>query len=129
MSFIYIGSPYSSPDQEEMLERFHLVEVYTAYMLLNGEHVYSPIVHCHELAGKYKLPKSFPFWKSYNYAMLCKASKLHVLTIPGWAESQGLSDPREGEIALANSLSIGIEYILPSDLAKVMEIMHAPSFN
>ena len=94
MSFIYLGSPYSHLDPEIMLQRFESVKRLTASLLVAGHHVYSPIVHCHELAHDFDLPKDGPFWEDYNFAMLGVASQLWVHMQDGWNESKGL----EGEM-------------------------------
>lgn len=87
---IYLASPYSSPDPLIMKTRFLIAEQVTAGMLANNMWVYSPIVHCHELATKFKLPTDFGFWQRYNREMLRHAETMAVLQIPGWKESKGV---------------------------------------
>lgn len=107
MSFIYLVSPYSSPDPLIMKTRFLLAEQVTAKLLSEGKWIYSPIVHCHELAAKYSLPTDFDFWQSYNKAMIKEASALWVLEIPGWRESKGVRE----EIEFARLLELPIWYV------------------
>jgi len=95
MSYIYIASPYTDPDWEVMVKRFTLAEEVTAQLLRQGDHIYSPIVHCHELAQKHELPTDFEFWQNYNRAMLSKASELYVLAMDGWEDSKGVQAERE----------------------------------
>lgn len=109
MSFSYIGSPYSHHDPAVVYDRFRRVEKFTADMLKNGHFVYSPIVHCHELAREHKLPTDFNFWMDYNLAMLQVAKELIVCMLPGWEESKGL----QAEIEAAGRHEISIRYIEP----------------
>ena len=106
MSFIYIASPYTHKLQEVVDRRFKAAEDFTAMCLMKGMHVYSPIVHCHELAAKYDLPHDFDYWGSYNRAMLCKASKMIVMRIDGWECSKGV----QSEIEFAKQCGIEVEY-------------------
>jgi len=70
MSYIYLASPYSHPSHEIMHERYEQAAAVTAHFLRNHRYVYSPIVHCHELARRHDLPRNINFWKDYNVAML-----------------------------------------------------------
>jgi hypothetical protein len=109
MSFIYIASPYTSPDPEVVQQRFEVAEAYTHYLLKNEFWAYSPVVHCHEIAHKFSLPKNFDYWMNYNFAMLSKASDLHVLKIPGFEESKGVA----GEVEFAKKCGISVIYVDP----------------
>lgn len=102
---IYLASPYSHPDPLVMKTRFLLAQQATAAMIFEGKFVYSPIVHCHELAQAYQLPKDFDFWRRYNIDMLRRADAFRILKIPGWDESKGVCP--EGDIAVALDLDRG----------------------
>lgn len=99
---IYLASPYSHPDPLIMKTRFLLAEEVTACYTRRGVHVYSPIVHYHEMAAKYKFPSDFEFWRKLNFDMLRRADELWVLEIPGWKESKGVT----AEIAMWNELGM-----------------------
>ena len=99
MSYCYIASPYSHEDPAIMEDRYKAVMKITAEYLQGKIHVYSPIVHCHEIAKVYSLPKDYNFWKAYNKTMLDKADKLIVVMLDGWENSIGVSD----EIKFATS--------------------------
>ena len=75
--------------------------------LKQGVHIYSPIVHCHELAKIADMPRDAGFWERYNFTMLAAAEQLWVLMIAGWLESKGIA----GEITEAKRLEIPIIYI------------------
>lgn len=80
-------------------------------MLRQGLHVYSPIVHCHQLALLADLPKDNAFWREYNLIMLTAAETMGVLMLPGWQDSLGVAD----EIKSANTLRTTILYIEPKE--------------
>lgn len=87
---IYLTSPYTDPDPLVMKTRFLLAEQITAAMLKRQLVVYSPIVHCHELAQRHDMPHDFEFWRSYNFGMLRHASTIHVVAMNGWEDSRGV---------------------------------------
>jgi hypothetical protein len=89
---LYLASPYSHRDPKVMQERFEVAEQVTAHLLNSNVWVYSPIVHCHALSQKYKLPTNFGFWRDYNYSILRLAEALWVIDMDGWRTSQGVTD-------------------------------------
>lgn len=97
MSYIYLASPYSKLDKSKA---YAAAAQATVYLITKCNYnVYSPIVHCHNLARDFHLQGDFTFWKSLNYAMLHPADELFALTLPGWLDSEGLQD----EIAAART--------------------------
>lgn len=104
MSFIYLASPYSSPDAAVVTARFLAVEHCLAALLRAGKVVYSPIVHNHEVATKYDLPKDFNFWQQHNFGILAKSSALWVLCLEGWQQSRGV----QAEITFAKQAQIPV---------------------
>lgn len=106
MSFIYIASPYSHEDPAVREERFAAVSAFTAELVREGTVAYSPIAHSHPLAVKYGLRGDFRFWMHQNYGMLCKASRMLVLCLDGWNDSDGV----QAEIAFAEQCGIRVDY-------------------
>lgn len=104
---IYLASPYSHPDLNIMHQRYVQTMKHTAKLLFQGKHVFSPIVHCHELARWFNLPTEYNFWLEYNQHMLARADELLVLCLEGWSESKGVA----GEIEFARVLNIPVEYL------------------
>jgi hypothetical protein len=100
---IYLASPYTHPDPFVREARYLAACQMVAEYLKKARWVYSPIVHCHELAKMIELPREFSFWKQYNQHMLSRSEALHVLMIDGWAESDGIGD----EISFWSSLNPG----------------------
>jgi hypothetical protein len=107
MSYIYLGSPYTSRDQAKMHWRFRQAGRAVVQLLNEGVNVYSPIVHCHQLAHDFNMPKDFDFWQAYNFSMLEPASMLMILKLDGWKESKGL----DGEIGFAMRHGIPVEFM------------------
>ena len=105
--YVYLASPYSRASEELREERYLAARDCTTWMLRNRRWVYSPIVHCHDLARAGDLPNGFDYWQEYNKAMLIFARALYVLTIPGWRESDGVA----WEIAFAKSEGILVRYV------------------
>lgn len=105
---IYIAGPYSHSNQNVMHARFLEHERYTNKVLYNLlQTPYSPIVHFHEMAQKYKLPTDALWWYAHNKRMLHVSQEVHVLMLPGWKESKGTSQ----EIKWASALGIEVRYV------------------
>lgn len=92
--FIYLASPYSHKNPAIRHQRWRAALHATATFLQDGHFIYSPIVHCHELAQAHNFSKDFEFWKEYNFAMLERASALWILRIDGWEQSKGIAAER-----------------------------------
>lgn len=104
---IYIASPYSDPDKKKMQERFEAVCRYAGACLKKGEIVFSPIAHCHPIAERFDLPRTWEFWKKVDVGYLRLASELRVLELDGWKESTGVAQ----EVYIAGTLGIPIHFI------------------
>lgn len=107
MAYFYVASPYSSPDQTIMHERFLVVERYVANALKHKHFVYSPIVHCHELARRHVLPTDHEFWSYYNFSMITPSAGLEILKMPGWDVSKGVTSEKR----FAEAWQIPITYV------------------
>jgi hypothetical protein len=90
MTYLYVGSPYSHREPEIMEERYLAVAEFCADLAQTGNIPFSPIVHWHEIAKRFSLPRDAAFWHEQNMAMLAGAKALMVLTLPGWEDSVGL---------------------------------------
>ena len=88
---IYIASPYSHDDPAVMQKRFELAQEFVAESLNAGVTVFSPIVHCHEMAQKFNMPTDFDFWQKYCTDMLSCATMMVVLPMQGWQDSKGIA--------------------------------------
>ena len=106
---IYLASPYSHPAKEIEHNRYVAVRDVAARALKAGYPLYSPIVHCHDLAKTHELPGDALFWKNYNTAFIRIASAVWILTLEGWTESKGVKYERD----LAHTLNIPCTLISP----------------
>jgi hypothetical protein len=88
---IYLASPYSDEDPKVQQRRYEAVRKMTAGFLERRFFIYSPIVHCHDLAAHHDLPKDFEFWRDYDFHMLDLAEQLWVLMLDGWNTSKGVT--------------------------------------
>jgi hypothetical protein len=104
---IYLASPYSHPDPVIKKTRFLLVEQCTAALINEGHLVWSPIVHCYEMAKKFTMPDDADFWKAYNFDFIRHCTEMYVLTIDGWTESKGV----RMEIELAANILLPVRYV------------------
>lgn len=102
--FAYIASPYSHDEPFVREQRYLYAAKYTSDRLLNRDHVYSPIVHCHELAKTFNLRGDFTFWRDYNFSMLARAYELRILRIDGWDHSLGVTAERQ--FAIDNEIPV-----------------------
>jgi hypothetical protein len=103
---IYLASPYSkcSLGIEEAYEE---VEKVLHHLTGEGFIVFCPIVHCHHMAVKYGLPKTWDFWKRIDFTYIRKSDCLVVAKLPDWDTSTGVTEER----AFAKSLDLPVEFV------------------
>ena len=106
-AYDYIASPYSHPLALIREERYLHVSYYLKQCLEKREWAYSPIVHCHELAKTWDLPKDAGFWEEYNFVMLRNATRMKILRLEGWEESVGI----RAELAEAQRIHLPVIYV------------------
>lgn len=104
--FLYLASPYTHPDPDIQLKRFHDVCDYAAKLLSEGTPVFSPIAHSHPIAIHGETENTFDFWMTWDMPFLHLCSGVVVMTIPGWRESRGV----QTEIALATKLGKSVTF-------------------
>ena len=103
----YLATPYTHPDIVIRSRRYHIVTRVAAELMNQGELIYSPISHTHEMATLWSLPTEWSFWESHCRAFLNASHKLIVLQQEGWQESVGV----QAEIATACELELPVEYM------------------
>lgn len=111
MAYEYLAGPYTGNEVTNFKRHAKVLQA----LLKQGRIVFSPIVHCHELAVEFDLPKDFTYWKNYSFAMIGPASKMVVICSPGWEQSRGVI----AEIKMAHELGIEIEYVPCPDEVRV----------
>lgn len=107
MSFTYLASPYSHPDEAVRLARFDRVCREAAKLMQRGECVFCPIAHSHPIDLVLPTIEGHSFWMGQDIPILRHAAKLKVLMLPGWDKSIGIKQ----EIEFCRDASIPIEYI------------------
>lgn len=110
MSFTYLASPYSHDDPLVREKRYLAALEVVHDQFLLSHWIYSPIVHCHEMAKVFEVKKPSADWRAYNFAMLKAATRLWVLKLPGWQDSTGVQD----EMLYAEALQMPI-VLIPED--------------
>lgn len=102
---IYLASPYSHPDPVIKKTRFLIAQEATANLIRVGHFVWSPIVHCYEMAQRHTMPDDAAFWKAYNFDFIRRSEGVFVLDIEGWRESKGVIM----EIDMANYIGLPVQ--------------------
>lgn len=105
--YIYLASPYSHPSRDTVSDRYVAAMLHVAKSMREGEHVFSPIVHCHEAAQVCSLPGDYEYWKGYNRTMIQSCAYVRVLMLEGWEKSKGV----RAEIALAMDLGRPLSFV------------------
>jgi len=89
---IYLCSVYSlNADAHLMQRRYQYAAQKTAEFMKAGHTVFCPINHCHPIAVRFDMPKSWDFWKEHDIKYIDAASEVWVLKMPGWTESKGIT--------------------------------------
>lgn len=119
---IYIASPYTHIQDDVMEARFKLNEAVTAFWMRQGLPVFSPIVHCRQIALLHELPHDFAYWKRMNCAWIDAAKAVWVLQFPNWKLSVGVA----GEIAHAEETG---KDVLCFTWEEIKGISQAPNYH
>ncbi len=104
---IYLASPYSHPDPEQVEENYKIVSLKAAELCNEGLCVISPITYGHTLVTFKEMPIDFEFWNNFCLTLLAKCDKMIVYKMPGWDKSKGV----DHEISFAQDMGIGIEFL------------------
>lgn len=104
MAYTYLASPYTSSDKFERANRYRAALKATMDLMAAGEVVFCPVAYGHSLETKLHVSFPYEYWVRWSRAMLAGASRLYVLTIPGWEASKGV----EIEVRLALDLGIPV---------------------
>jgi hypothetical protein len=103
----YLASPYAHPNPAMMAARYRTVRRICADLMRAGAHIFAPIVHCHEIAVLYELPRDHKFWIAYDLNMLKRCDVLLVAQIEGWKQSKGM----RMEMEFASERGMPIEFV------------------
>lgn len=120
MSFVYLAQPYSHPNPATMHARWRVAEEVTAHLIKNGEIIFSPIVHNHALAERYKFETGIDRWWLYDAGMIRACGALLVLTLPGWDTSRGVGR----EMDLAYKLNTPVDFFDAKDFQTYLHFVN-----
>lgn len=104
---IYLATQYSHPDELVRQTRYLLAMEITAELINRELVVYSPIVHCHEMAKRHGFPTDTKFWEQYNNSFIRHCEQMLVLVTPDLHTSKGVM----AEIEFARQCFIPIVFI------------------
>lgn len=107
----YVAAPYSHETVAVRQYRFECVTAFAAGLIVSGQVVFSPISHTHYMQVGKSVPGNWDFWRKQSVPFLRLASRLVVLKLPGWEQSEGVAE----EVKIAQALSIPIEFIESSE--------------
>lgn len=118
MTFAYLASPYTNPDDpaDRLYCELRFAEAChaTAKLMARGLAVFSPIAHSHPVAAYLPAEQrcSHQFWLTQDFAVLVRANDLIVLKLHQWERSYGIQQ----EIQFAHKHGIPVLYLDPADL-------------
>lgn len=118
----YLASPYSHENRIVMDYRYFLVAAAAAELYNRGFNLLEPIGSGHPIATKYDLPKGYEYWQQRDRLMIERSDGVIVLTIPGWAQSKGVTD----EIQYCKTLGKPVFYVNPAELLPSEVIADGP---
>jgi hypothetical protein len=118
MTFAYLASPYTNPDDpaDRLYCELRFAEACAgvAKLMARGKNIFCPIAHSHPIAAYLPAEQrcSHQFWLTQDFAVLAKAERLIVLMLHQWERSYGIQQ----EIMFARKHDIPVHYLDPEDL-------------
>ncbi len=107
-SYIYLASPYSSPDKLLKFQRFYeIMHVQNDLMNLGFPAIFGPIAMSHPLAQYAQIRTDWEFWKRNDEIFVQNAQEMWISAMPGWKESTGVN----AEIAIAKRANVPIKLL------------------
>lgn len=105
---IYLATKYSDPDPLVQEYNYGLART-MAYRLMSekGLHVYSPILHYHDMATHHALPTSAKYWQLINQFSIDLCEAVYVYRSFGWQNSIGVRK----EIEYARQIEIPVYFV------------------
>ena len=104
---IFVSMPYSAPAARTVTMRMDIWCREMARYVLRGEPVIGVLWYHFALEHEPKLGTDWAAWKAYAEALILKSSKVRVIKVHGWDQSEGV----KGEIEFAEANGIPVEYV------------------
>ena len=110
---IYVAAPYTHADPAVRNERVLEATKYAAYLIDQGEPVFSPLSHSVEIERHRQNIDSPRRWYDIDLQILQVCTHMHILGLDGWELSQGIqyeiaaAAKRELPITVVVGLAIG----------------------
>jgi len=101
---IFVSVPYNHERQDMIDFRLAMLDEYMLELILKGFTPYSTVQAMLPLAIKYNLNKDYTYWAGHCDRMIHASEAMHVLMLPGWRTSKGVTD--EIERAYLNSVPV-----------------------
>ena len=121
----YLASPYSHKSDFIKELRYQAIACIAA-RLISDHHLIllEPIASCHAKSYMYDMPTGYEYWKTRDRKMIALSDGIIVATLPGWEESEGVTD----EIQYAKELGKDIIYLAPKDILTMEELYSLTTF-
>jgi hypothetical protein len=87
---VYLASPFTDPNKKVQHDRAVAAAKTAAFLRVIGFRVYSPIAANYFMSQHMKYDATSIDWWDMDKPMLFMSSKLFILDIPGWVESEGI---------------------------------------
>ena len=114
---IFVAQPYFHLDDEVIKERVKIGAMYCGALLKDGQMCVSPVMFGKTILNHVDLPGDFSFWDKISFDLLEKSDIVHVLTIPGWEKSRGVS----AEIERAKLIGLPVVYVSTDNIKSFIE--------
>lgn len=108
----YLAAPYSNKDAAVVGLRYEKLIESAAALIEMEEVIVSPVLTGHPFVVRGFMEGDWKTWESYCLRLLTECSKIIILTLDGWEQSEGL----KAEIKLAEAMRIDIGYMSPEDI-------------
>jgi len=104
---IFVSVPYNHPRPVMIEFRLEMLNQYMVELIRKDFTPYSTVQAMMPLVYDFELETSYEYWKAHCERMIEASNALHVLMLPGWRSSEGVTD----EIRIAASYDVPVSYI------------------
>lgn len=87
----YLASPYTHRSRRVENMRAKAVTYVAAKLVCQGYHIFSPIVHNHQMNRLCNLGGKFEYWEEFDKLMLGLCSGFWIVMLPDWDASVGIN--------------------------------------